>query len=166
MSTGLQRAILLLILVGGGAWLLMSIDLLLGCLALSFAPFVAVGASLAGSGSEPCVRAPGGAGGAHESDGGEPRRHSLVRAFVSQAFEMARFDAISRRALAITHRRIDTFVKSTTTMTFAYFVSMGLVLWVGGEKVVGRRADDRGAGRLPRLHGHPANAGAPDRVGR
>ena len=28
------------------------------------------------------------------------------------------------------------FVKSTTTMTFAFFVSMGLVLWVGGEKVV------------------------------
>ena len=49
---------------------------------------------------------------------------------------MARFDAISARALSLAHRRIGVFVKSTTTMTFAYFVSMGLVLWVGGEKVL------------------------------
>ena len=137
VSTGLQRAILLCILVGGGAWLLMSIDLLLGCLALSFAPFVAIGASLArlrlrhlwyALQEELAVLTR-----VMEENLGGIR---VVRAFVSQAFEMARFDVISRRALAIAHRRIDTFVKSTTTMTFAYFVSMGLVLWVGGEKVV------------------------------
>ena len=137
VSTGLQRAILLSILVGGGAWLLMSIDLLLGCLALSFAPFVAVGASLArlrlrtlwyALQEELAVLTR-----VMEENLGGIR---VVRAFVSQIFEMARFEVISRRALAIAHRRIDTFVKSTTTMTFAYFVSMGLVLWVGGEKVV------------------------------
>ena len=27
-------------------------------------------------------------------------------------------------------------VASTTEMTFAYFVAMGLVLWVGGERVI------------------------------
>ena len=137
VSTGLQRAILLSILVGGGAWLLMSIDLLLGCLALSFAPFVAVGASLArlrlrnlwyALQEELAVLTR-----VMEENLGGIR---VVRAFVSQRFEMARFNAISGRALAIAHRRIDVFVKSTTTMTFAYFISMGLVLWVGGEKVV------------------------------
>ena len=137
VSTGVQRALLLSILVGGGAWLLMSIDLLLGCLALSFVPFVAFGASLArlrlrtlwhALQEELAVLTR-----VMEENLGGIR---VVRAFVSQAFEMARFDAISRRALAISHRRIDVFVKSTTTMTFAYFVSMGLVLWVGGEKVV------------------------------
>ena len=137
VSTGLQRAILLSILVGGGAWLLMSIDLLLGCLALSFAPFVAVGASLArlrlralwyALQEELAVLTR-----VMEENLGGIR---VVRAFVSQTFEMARFETISQRALAIAHRRIDTFVKSTTTMTFAYFVSMGLVLWAGGEKVV------------------------------
>ena len=137
VSTGLQRAILLSILVGGGAWLLMSIDLLLGCLALSFAPFVAFGASLArlrlrhlwyALQEELAVLTR-----VMEENLGGIR---VVRAFVSQRFEMARFNAISGRALAIAHRRIDVFVKSTTTMTFAYFVSMGLVLWVGGEKVV------------------------------
>ena len=137
VSTGLQRSVLLVILVGGGAWMLMSIDFLLGCLALGFAPLVAVGASLArlrlrtlwyALQEELAVLTR-----VMEENLGGIR---VVRAFVSQAFEMARFDAISARALAIAHRRIGVFVKSTTTMTFAYFVSMGLVLWVGGEKVV------------------------------
>ena len=137
VSTGLQRTVLLLILLLGGAWLLMSIDVLLGCLALSFAPLVAAGASLArlrlrtlwyALQEELAVLTR-----VMEENLGGIR---VVRAFVSQAFEMARFDAISGRALALAHRRIDLFVKSTTTMTFAYFVSMGLVLWVGGEKVL------------------------------
>ena len=137
VSTGVQRTILLSILVGGGAWLLMSIDWLLGCLALGFAPLVAVGASLArlrlrvlwvALQEELAVLTR-----VMEENLGGIR---VVRAFVSQAFEMSRFDAISSRALAIAHRRIGVFVKNTTTMTFAYFVSMGLVLWVGGEKVM------------------------------
>ena len=137
VSTGIQRSLLLSILVGGGAWLMMTIDVLLGCLALSFVPFVGVGASLArlrlrtlwyALQEELAVLTR-----VMEENLGGIR---VVRAFVSQTFEMARFDAISRRALAIAHRRIDVFVKSTTTMTFAFFVSMGLVLWVGGEKVV------------------------------
>ena len=137
VSTGVQRTILLSILVGGGAWLLMSIDWLLGCLALGFAPLVAVGASLArlrlrvlwvALQEELAVLTR-----VMEENLGGIR---VVRAFVSQRFEMARFDAISGRALSIAHRRIGLFVKSTTTMTFAYFVSMGLVLWAGGEKVM------------------------------
>ena len=137
VSAGLQRAVLLSILVGGGAWLLMSIDLLLGFVALSFVPFVAVGASLArlrlrflwyALQEELAVLSR-----VMEENLGGIR---VVRAFASQAFEMARFDVSSGRALAIVHRRIAVFVKSTTTMTFAYFISLGLVLWVGGEKVV------------------------------
>ena len=138
VSTGVQRALLLSILVGGGAWLLMSIDWLLGCLALSFVPLVAIGASLArlrlrvlwyALQEELAVLTR-----VMEENLGGIR---VVRAFMSQGFEMARFDTISGRALAIAHRRIAVFVKSTTTMTFAYFLSMGLVLWVGGEKVIG-----------------------------
>ena len=137
VSTGIQRSLLLAILVGGGAWLMMSIDVVLGCLALSFVPFVALGASLARLRLRTLWYA------LQEELAVLTRVMEenldgirVVRAFVSQAFEMARFDAISRRALAIAHRRIDVFVKSTTTMTFAFFVSMGLVLWVGGEKVL------------------------------
>ena len=139
VSTGLQRTVLLVILVGGGAWLLMSIDLLLGCLALSFAPVVAVGATLARLRlrtlwyelqEELAVLTR-----VMEENLGGIR---VVRAFVSQAFEMARFEAISSRALATWHRRIEVFVKSTTTMTFAFFVAMGLVLWIGGREGGGR----------------------------
>ena len=137
VSTGIQRSLMLAILVVGGAWLMMSIDILLGCLALGFVPFVAFGASLArlrlrtlwyALQEELAVLTR-----VMEENLGGIR---VVRAFVSQSFEMARFDAISRRALALAHRRIDLFVKSTTAMTFAFFLSMGLVLWVGGEKVV------------------------------
>ena len=146
VSTGLQRTVLLVILVGGGAWLLMSIDWLLGCLALSFAPVVAVGATLARLRlrtlwyelqEELAVLTR-----VMEENLGGIR---VVRAFVSQAFEMARFDAISGRALATWHRRIEVFVKSTTAMTFAFFVATGLVLWIGGEKVV---ADELTIGEL------------------
>ena len=157
VSTGVQRTILLAILVGGGAWLLVSIDPLLGCLALGFAPFVAVGASLARLRlrtlwlelqEELAVLTR-----VMEENLGGIR---VVRAFVSQRFEMARFDAISARALALAHRRIALFVKSTTTMTFAYFVAMGLVLWFGGEKGDGGRADDRGA-RVPSSRSWPSS---------
>ena len=60
----------------------------------------------------------------------------VVRAFASQLFELARFNVISNRALAIMHRRIAIFVMGTTTMTFVFFLAMGLVLWIGGEKVL------------------------------
>ena len=40
-STGLVRMVLLTVLIGFGAYLLLSTDLLLGLLALSFVPFVA-----------------------------------------------------------------------------------------------------------------------------
>src|SRR3546814_312390 len=38
--------------------------------------------------------------------------------------------------MVISDERIRVRVGSTTVMTFAYFVSMGLVLWVGGNRVV------------------------------
>jgi ATP-binding cassette subfamily B multidrug efflux pump len=60
----------------------------------------------------------------------------VVRAFAAQAFEMLRFDAVSSRALDLVHRRIAVFVTSSTSMTFAFFLAMGLVLWVGGERVI------------------------------
>jgi ATP-binding cassette subfamily B protein len=59
----------------------------------------------------------------------------VVRAYSSQLFELARFDVISKRALGILHRRIAIFVGGTTTMTFVFLIAMGVVLWIGGEKV-------------------------------
>lgn len=60
----------------------------------------------------------------------------VVRAFAAVAFEMVRFEVISERAREISARRIELFVSSTTQMKFLYFLAMGLVLWIGGQKVL------------------------------
>ena len=60
----------------------------------------------------------------------------VVRSFAAQAFELARFDRISKSAVAIAHRRILLFVRNTTQITFVYFVTMALVLWIGGQKTI------------------------------
>lgn len=137
VHTGILRMILLAILVAGGAVVLMSIDFYLALVALSFVPVVGFGASF--------IRLKlrvlwlrlqeelGVLTRVMEENLGGIR---VVRAFASQLFELSRFDVISNRALAIMHRRIFTFVMGTTTMTFVFFLAMGLVLWVGGEKVL------------------------------
>jgi ATP-binding cassette subfamily B protein len=140
VHTGILRMVLLVFLIGGGIWMLSSIDPLLTAVALSFVPLVGVGASIARLKLRRLWYALQEELGVltrvmEENLGGI----RVVRAFASQAFELARFDVISDRALAILHRRIDTFVKSTTTMTFAYFLSMALVLWIGGERVLAGR---------------------------
>jgi ATP-binding cassette subfamily B protein len=137
VDTGILRMILLVVLIGGGAWILLRIDLVLGLVALSFVPVVGVRASLARlklrdtwlklqdelSTLSKVME---------ENLGGI----RVVRAFAAQAFELARYDRISDSALAISHRRIALFVRNATQMTFVYFIAMGLVLWVGGHKTL------------------------------
>src|SRR5690606_25896195 len=60
----------------------------------------------------------------------------VVRAFSGQKFELAKFDDASRAALELAHRRVHVRVKNTSMMTFSFFTAMGLVLWVGGTKVI------------------------------
>lgn len=137
VSTGVLRAVLLSILLFGGAWMLFTVDWALALLALSFVPFVGVGATI----GRLKLRALwhelqeelGVLTRIMEENLGGIR---VVRAFAAQSFEMLRFDFVSARALDFVHRRIVVFVTSSTTMTFAFFLSMGLVLWVGGERVI------------------------------
>ena len=136
VHTGILRVILLTVLIGGGAWVLASIDAWLATLALGFVPIVGGGAGYVRLKLRTLWYALQEELGVltrvmEENLGGI----RVVRSFASQFFELARFDVISNRALAILHRRISTFVLGTTTMTFAYFIAMGLVLWVGGERV-------------------------------
>ncbi len=137
VSTGLLRVVLLSILLFGGAWMLFTVDRPLALVALSFVPLVALGATI----GRLKLRALwhtlqeelGVLTRIMEENLGGIR---VVRAFAAQAFEMMRFDAVSSRALAVVHRRIVVFVASVTTMTFVFFLSMGLVLWVGGVRVI------------------------------
>ena len=137
VSTGVLRMILLSILIGGGAIILIDIDPALAAIALAMVPIIGVRASIARLRLRDAwlklqeemsllTRA------MEENLAGI----RVVRAFAAEAFEMARFEVISERARKISARRIGLFVSSTTQMTFVYFLVIGLVLWLGGQKVL------------------------------
>lgn len=136
-STGFIRVVLLSILLGVGAYLLISTDLLIGLLSLSFAPFVAWRSSVANLTLRKTWLALQEKLSAltrvmEENLGGI----RVVRAFSGQKFELGKFDTASRAALELSRLRVDLRVRSTSIMTFSFFVAMGLVLWAGGNKVI------------------------------
>src|SRR5690606_4890463 len=136
-STGLVRTILLAVLIGVGAYMLLTTDLLLGLVALSFVPFVAWRSSVA----QLTLRATwlvlqeklSVLTRVMEENLGGIR---VVRAFSGQKFELGKFDAASKDALELAHERVMVRVKNTSMMTFSFFTAMGLVLWLGGNKVI------------------------------
>jgi ATP-binding cassette subfamily B protein len=137
VHTGILRMILLTVLIFGGGAMLFSVDSSLTLVALTFVPLVAVGASVARLKLRSLWFALQQELGVltrimEENLGGI----RVVRAFAATAFELARFDQVSALARKITQHRIWIFVASTTTMTFAFFLSMGMVLWIGGEHVI------------------------------
>lgn len=137
VHTGILRLVLLTVLLGGGTVMLLTVDTTLTLVAMAFVPIVGVGASITRLKLRALwyqlQRELGVLTRIMEENLGAIR---VVRAYAAEAFELKRFDYISAIALRIYHTRIAIFVASTTTMTFAFFLSMGLVLWVGGERVV------------------------------
>ncbi|KKB08759.1 multidrug ABC transporter [Devosia chinhatensis] len=136
-ATGLIRVVLLSVLIGVGAWMLFTTDVLLAFLALSFVPFVAWRSSSAQltlrktwlilqQRLSVLTRV------MEENLGGI----RVVRAFSGQKFELSKFDEASRSALELAHERVRVRVNNTSMMTFSFFAAMGLVLWVGGNKVI------------------------------
>ena len=136
-ATGLVRVVLLSVLIGVGAYMLFSTDMLLALLALSFVPFVAWRSAVA----QLTLRATwvtlqeklSALSRVMEENLGGIR---VVRAFSGQDFELAKFDHASREALALAHDRVHIRVRNTSFMTFSFFFAMGLVLWAGGNKVI------------------------------
>ena len=136
-STGLVRVVLLSVLIGVGAYMLLSTDVVLGLLALSFVPFVAWRSSVA----QLTLRATwivlqdklSALTRVMEENLGGIR---VVRAFSAQNFELAKFEAASKAALELSHERVGIRVRNTSVMTFSFFAAMGLVLWIGGTKVI------------------------------
>jgi ATP-binding cassette subfamily B multidrug efflux pump len=136
-STGLVRAVLLTVLIGVGAYMLLTTDVLLGFLALSFVPFVAWRSSVAqlmlrATWLELQKRLTVMTRVMEENLGGI----RVVRAFSGQNFELAKFDKSSKSALELAHERVYVRVRNTSMMTFSFFAAMGLVLWFGGNKVI------------------------------
>ena len=140
VSTGLVRLVLLTVLIGVGAYLVLSTDILLGVLSLSFVPFVAWRSAVARLRLRALWLA------LQERMGviGRIMDENLngirvVRAFGAENYELAKYGEAADAAMELADRRIKTRVASTTVMTFAYFISMGLVLWIGGLRVLDER---------------------------
>ena len=136
-ATAAVRFVLLAVLIGVGAYLLISTDWLLGLLSLSFVPFVAWRSSrahlrLRATWLELQERLSVMSRVMDENLSGI----RVVRAFAAQRHEMEKFEVASRHALALAHERVELRVRSTSAMNFSFFFAMGLVLWVGGHKVI------------------------------
>ncbi|WP_190241471.1 ABC transporter ATP-binding protein [Rhizobium sp. N122] len=136
-STALVRMILLTVLIGIGAYMLLSTDMVLGLLALSFVPFVGWRSSvtqlrLRATWLDLQERLSVLTRIMEENLGGI----RVVRAFAAQDHEMSKFEAASKNALALAHQRVGIRVINTSAMTFSFFAAMGLVLFVGGGKVM------------------------------
>ncbi len=135
-STALVRSVLLGLLIGIGATLLLSTNLVLGLLALSFVPFAGWRSTV----MRLALRRTwlvlqerlGVLSQVMEENLAGIR---VVRAFASSGHEMEKFEVASKSALELSHERIEIRVKNTSAMTLAFFAAMGLVLFFGGRKV-------------------------------
>jgi ATP-binding cassette subfamily B protein len=137
MNTGVLRLVLLTVLIGVGAAMLLTSDLALGLLSLSFVPFVAWRSGTA----RLKLRALWLELQEKMAVIGRIMDENLtgirvVRAFGAESYELGKFEAASNDAMALSDARIRTRVSSTSAMTFAYFAAMALVLWVGGTRVI------------------------------
>ena len=137
ISTGLIRTLLLTILIGGSAYFLMSTNLVLGLLALSFVPFVGWRSAVARLKLRWMWLL------MQERLSVITRRMEenltgirVVRAFSAQKFELDQFETASAETLEVAIQRVGVRVSNTTVMTFGFFASMVLVLWVGGLQVI------------------------------
>jgi ATP-binding cassette subfamily B protein len=138
IETGIMRLFQLAVLVGLGAYLYMGQDLLLGFLCVSFVPF----AVWRGTVFRLKVRALWREFQERMSVLTRIMEENLagirvVRAFSAQQHELDKFDDWQRRTLepAVESVRVRYF--NTSMMTFSYFLAMGLVLWLGGLRVIG-----------------------------
>lgn len=135
-STALVRTVLLTLLIGIGAWMLLSTDLLLGALALSFVPF----AAWRSTSMRLVLRKTWLILQERLSALSQVMEENLagirvVRAFAASGHEMAKFDRASKAALDLSHQRINIRVRNTSAMTLAFFAAMALVLLAGGQRV-------------------------------
>lgn len=137
ISTGVVRLVMLIVLIIGATILMVKTDLVLTILALSFVPFVGWQSSAARLKLRWMWLL------MQERLGVLTRLMEenltgirVVRAFTAQSHELEKFDAASTDVLKVALKRVYVRVSSTTSMSFAFFTAMMLVLWVGGLKVI------------------------------
>ena len=137
VDAAMLRTIVLVILVSYGGYHLMSTDMTLGLFALSFVPVVAWRAAVSRIWLRRTWRS------LQEKLSVLTRLMEenlggirVVRAFAAEDHELRKFDAASDEAVAMTMQRIKIRYANSAVMSFAFYAAMGLVLWVGGHKIL------------------------------
>lgn len=136
IENGLQRLIALVLLLGVGAVMLFTRDPLMAALTFSFVPFAAWRAGRMGlklrltwtllqERLSVLTRV------MEENLQGA----RVVRVHAGAAHELARFDEAGDQALTLSNQRIALRSSSLAVINLSYYVAMGLVLWVGGQRI-------------------------------
>ena len=137
VQTALLRTVFLVVLIGTGMYLMLSEDLVLGLISLSFVPFVAWRATAArlklrSNWYQLQDRLSALTKVMDENLGGI----RVVRAFASQDYEMKKFDDASNETLRLANVQVGIRATNISLMGVAFMLAMAAVLWVGGLKVI------------------------------
>ncbi|MDA1278734.1 MAG: ABC transporter ATP-binding protein [Chloroflexi bacterium] len=137
VQTALLRTVFLVVLIGTGMYLMLSRDLTLGLVSLSFVPFVAWRATR----SQLRLRANWYSLQEKLSALTKVMDENLggirvVRSFASQKYEMNKFDDASNEAFALANTQVGIRASNIAQMGAAFLLSMGGVLWIGGQQVI------------------------------
>tara|TARA_B100000700_G_scaffold326736_1_gene439183 strand:+ start:114 stop:2051 length:1938 start_codon:yes stop_codon:yes gene_type:complete len=137
VQTALLRTVFLTVLIGTGMYLMLSEDLVLGLISLSFVPFVAWRATsarlkLRSNWYQLQERLSALTKVMDENLGGI----RVVRAFASQEYELKKFTQASDETLKLANVQVGIRASNISLMGVAFMLSMTAVLWVGGIKVI------------------------------
>lgn len=137
VRTAVLRSLYLVVLLGVGTYLIVSADLVLGLLSLSFVPIASWRAAVA----RLKLRSAWFAlqeklsilSKIMDENMGGIR---VVRSFAAKTHEMGKFDDASDEALKIANSQVYIKSKNQSLIGSSFLVSMGLVLWVGALRVI------------------------------
>ena len=136
VNTGLLRLFFLLTLVGGGLFLMLRTDVLLGLISLSFVPIIAWRGTVTSLGlRKNWLRIQEKLSMLTKVMDENLNGIRVVRAFCSQDYEMEKYDRSSLEALRLFDKQITLRVSNDSLMSFVFLASMGLVLWFGTQRV-------------------------------
>jgi ATP-binding cassette subfamily B protein len=137
VQTALLRTVFLVVLIGTGMYLMLTKDLQLGLISLSFVPFVAWRATAARlrlrSNWYSLQEKLSSLTKVMDENLGGIR---VVRAFAFQDHEMKKFDGASNEALALANTQVGIRASNISIMGLAFMVAMAAVLWIGGLRVI------------------------------
>lgn len=136
-SRAMLRVVYLVVFVGAGAYLMLSSDLLLGLLSLSFVPFAAWRSIVARLQMSTGWRR-------YQEEMGRLTQVMdenlkgirVVRSFAAEPYELSKYDAISDVAFERAFGLVGVRANNTTMVNMSFLLSMALVILFGGLKVL------------------------------